>query len=466
MKWTSVDLSLAAEVAAGPRFGARLQEALRELVRRSVLGPGDALPSTRELADHLGVARGTVVASYEQLTAEGYLLAQPGGRTRVSPAAGVAEEPVPQPAQSARLRFDLRPGVPDLARFPASDWAWAYGEASRRTASAELDYGDGRGHPHLRAVMAAYLRRVRAADAWADRIVIGNGYAQSVSLAISVLAARGARVLAVEDPGDSSIDSIAGAVGMSLAPMPVDEDGLDIDHLAASGADAVVVTPAHQSPTGAVLSAARRIELVAWAERTGGWIIEDDYDSEFRYDRQPIGAVQGLAPERVVLIGSASKTHAPGVRLAWMAVPAALVADVAAARRQADRGGPAVDQLAFAMLVESGRHDKHVRGMRAVYSSRRTRLVEALRRIDPTLSLTGLAAGFHGVLQLPSGLSEDAVIADARDRSLRVVGLRSSTRRRGDLPPSLIIGFGNIDDEALVEALRRLGESLAVSGRG
>ncbi|WP_448004163.1 MocR-like pyridoxine biosynthesis transcription factor PdxR [Agromyces bauzanensis] len=459
--WTSFEVVLALAVPQGSRFGRRLQAALRDAVRDGRLGPGDALPSTRELATELDVARGTIVQVYEQLAAEGYLIATPGARTRVAPhAAGTPPPPSRVQDRARRLRHDLRPGVPDLSRFPAGDWSWALAEAARRVRPIDLDYGDARGHPAALDAIAAHLRRARAAAAHPDAMVIGTGFAQCVALAIDALAARGVRALAVEDPGDRSVDEVARRAGLELRAIPVDGDGIDVDRLAACGAGAVIVTPTHQSPTGAVLSPARRTALTDWAVRTGGWIVEDDYDSEFRYDRQPIGALQGLAPDRVLLIGSASKTHVPGLRLAWMAVPPPLVDEIRAAKRAADRGGSAIDQLAFALLIESGRHDRHVRAMRAVYRARREALVAALARVAPSLRLTGLAAGFHGVLALPPGRSEAAVMAAATERSLRVVGLGASTLARLDLPPSLVIGFGNIDAAQLPEAASNLAAAI------
>jgi GntR family transcriptional regulator/MocR family aminotransferase len=464
--WTSSGLVLAVAVPPGARFGRRLEAALRDAVRAGGLGPEDVLPSTRELAAEFDVARGTIVQVYEQLVAEGYLVARPGARTHV--AGQAASTPPPPRAQdrARRLRHDLRPGVPDLSRFPAGDWSWALAEAARRVRPADLDYGDARGHPAALDAITGHLRRARAAAAHPDGIVLGTGFAQCVALAIDVLAARGVRTLAVEDPGDRSIDEVARRAGVRLAAIPVDIDGIDLDRLAASGAGAVLVTPAHQSPTGAVLSPERRTALVDWAMRTGGWIIEDDYDSEFRYDRQPLGTLQGLAPGRVILVGSASKTQAPGLRLAWMAVPPPLVDEVAAAKRAADRGGTAIDQFAFALLIESGRHDRHVRAMRAVYRARRGVLLAALDRAAPHLRLTGLAAGFHGVLALPTGRTEAHVVAAAAQRSLHVVGLGASTLARRDLAPSLVIGFGNIDDEALGDAVTSLVASIAEAEGG
>jgi GntR family transcriptional regulator/MocR family aminotransferase len=464
-KWTTSDLVLALAIPRGAGFGMRMQAALRDAVRGGVVRPGDTLPATRELAVELGVARGTVVHVYEQLAAEGYLVAQSGGRTRVASGATPSTASPPKVRAAASPRLDLRPGVPDLRRFPAGDWAWAHAEAARSIGAADVDYGDGRGHPRARAAVADHLRRVRAADTDPDRVVLCLGFAQALTLLLPALAERGVRVLAVEDPGDRGIDAVALAAGATLTPIAVDAHGIRVDLLEPAQAHAVLVTPAHQSPTGVVLSASRRRELVEWAARTGGWIIEDDYDSEFRYDRQPVGALQGLAPERVVLIGSASKSHAPAVRTAWIAAPGALIDVLAARRRIADRGGPVLGELAFAALLDSGRHDKHVRAMRAVYAARREVVLDTLGRLGAGLALTGVSAGFHGLLALPAAADESAVVAAAATRGVRVIGLTSFTRDRGDLPPSLVIGFGDIDDEGVRVALPRLCDAIAATGR-
>ncbi len=461
--WTSSELALVIAAKHGDGgFGARLQAALRDAVRDRRLGPGDVLPSSRAFAAELSVARGTIVQAYEQLVAEGYLVAAAGSKTRVSATATATDAPAMRTRREPRLRarHDLRPGVPDLRSFPARDWSWALGEAARRVRPVDLDYGDGRGHPAALDGVAAHLRRARGAAVGPEAIVMGTGFAQCVSLAIGVLAARGIRSIAVEDPGDRSIDNVATAAGMRVVAVPVDDAGIDVDGLAATGARAVVVTPAHQAPTGAVLSPARRAALVEWAERVDGYVIEDDYDSEFRYDRQPIGAVQGLAPHRVLLIGSASKTHAPGLRLAWMTAPGPLLDELSAAKRASDRGGSVIDQYAFALLIESGRHDRHVRSMRGVYSARRRVLVEMLAQFCPRLALTGLEAGFHGVLSLPSGVSEERAIGAAAEQSIELIGLAASTLERTDLGPALVIGFGNADAESISEAVAALAPVL------
>jgi GntR family transcriptional regulator / MocR family aminotransferase len=222
--------------------------------------------------------------------------------------------------------------------------------------------------------------------------------------------------------------------------------------LASSGAQAVVVTPAHQSPTGVVLSAARRHALVDWAQRADGYVIEDDYDSEFRYDKEPVGALQGLAPDRVFLVGTASKALAPAVRLAWVHAPAPLAAAVAAEKEMSDRGSCAIDQLALATLLTSGRYDRHLRRMRGIYAGRRAALVEAFARYSPGVRLTGLAAGFQAVAPLPAGADEAAVIAAARERRVALYGL-GEYHGEGAGPPALFMGFGNVGERAIAPAI-------------
>src|SRR5215475_11410833 len=343
---------------------------------------GERLPSSRELARELGVSRGLVQECYHQLLAEGYLTSRVGSATRVAAGARPAGAgPAPSPAPPPRLIADFRSGVPDLASFPRGDWVWATREACRRVATADLDYGDPRGSAALRQVVAAYLRRVRAADAGHDRIVVCTGFAQGLGLVLRAVSQLGVRRAALEDPGYGDLavsDSAraARAVGVDVVPVPVDELGLDVTALEASGARAVVVTPAHQSPTGVVLAAKRRHALVEWAARNDGFVIEDDYDSEFRYDREPVGVLQGLAPDRVFTIETVSKSLAPAVRLGWVLVPPALAGAVAAEKRVSDRGSSGLDQLAVAALLESGRYDRHLRRMRAVYARRRGVLID------------------------------------------------------------------------------------------
>jgi GntR family transcriptional regulator/MocR family aminotransferase len=453
---------------------AQLETSLREAIRDGRLRGGERLPSSRELARGLGVSRGMVQECYGQLLAEGYLTSRGGSATRV---AEITERPTataPAATRPARPRpdrgliADFRPGVPDLSSFPRTDWARAVRQACTEITSADLGYGDPHGSTELREVLAGYLRRVRAAHAVPGQMIISTGFAQGVNLVLRALSReRGLTCVAFEDPGYGSAqadETVRAALGMGLqiAHVPVDIEGLSVGALATSGAQAVVVTPAHQSPTGVVLSAARRHALVDWAQQTGGHVIEDDYDSEFRYDSDPVGALQGLAPDQVFLLGTASKALAPAVRLGWVHAPAALAEPVAAEKEMSDRGSCTVDQLALAILLTSGRYDRHLRHMRSVYAGRRAALVEAFSRRCPGVRLTGLAAGFQAVALLPPGADEAAVIAAARDRRVGLHGLAEYRGHPGPAdPPALVIGFGNVPERAIDPAIVAVAGLLA-----
>ena len=448
----------------------QLEDQFRRAIRSGRLGAGERLPSTRILARTLGLSRGLVQDCYAQLQAEGYLLARGGSATRVArlaaPPAGPARarpagHPVPGSA-APRLIADFRHGVPDLGLLPREDWAWAVREACRSAPNAAFDYGDPQGSPWLREVVAAYLRRVRAADASAAQVVITSGMAQAQWLVLRVLAGRGVRRVAFEDPGPAaSFTAAAGWAGLEAVPVPVDESGVDVAALEATGAGAVLITPAHQWPTGVVLAPQRRLALLDWAARRDGTIVEDDYDAEFRYDRDPVGTLQGLAPDRVVAMGTVSKSLAPTLRLGWMVSPPALAAGLCQAKRITDRGSPGLDQLALATLIESGRYDRHLRRMRAEYAARRDVLVRALAEHAPQVRLTGLAAGFHAVAHLPAGASEPAVIEAARARSVALYGMSQNRHDHDPDPPQLVLGFGNLGQRAIQAGIAAVAGLLA-----
>ncbi len=467
IQWSGLgpDLLLRLDRDSGLPLRSQLEAGIRDAIRTGRLPAGERLPSSRGLARELGVSRGLVQECYGQLQAEGYLTSQVGSATRVTASA----RPVPAAAAAApappRLIADFRWGVPDLASFPRADWVWATREACRGVATADLDYGDPRGSAVLRQVVGGYLRRVRAAAAEPERIVVCAGFAQGLNLVLRVLAQRGVRRVALEDPGDGPAEAsdtarAIAAMGAQLVHVPVDELGLDVAALEASGAGVVVVTPAHQSPTGIVLAAARRHALVDWANRNDAFIVEDDYDSEFRYDREPIGVLQGLAPDRVFGIGTVSKALAPAVRLGWVLVPPALAGAVAEQKRISDRGSSVLDQLTLAALLESGRYDRHLRRMRATYARRRGVLIDALARHAPGVRLTGLAAGFHAVAHLPEPADEQAVVAAARDRSVGLYGLGEFRAVPIAAPPQLVLGFGNISERAVEPGIAAVADLL------
>jgi GntR family transcriptional regulator / MocR family aminotransferase len=439
---------------------AQLERGLRDAIRSGRLQPGERLPSSREMARELGVSRGLVLECYTQLQAEGYLTSRGGSATRVASGAEAPPGPPPRPAAPVRPSIDFKHGLPDLASFPRRDWAWAVREACHGVPAGELGYGDANGSETLRVVLAAYLRRVRGAVAEPERIVICSGVQQGVNLVIRALAKRGVKRVAFEDPGHPDHRAGLAFAGIEAVPVPVDDRGVDVEALAASGAGAVVLTPAHQSPTGALLAPERRQALLAWAAEHDATLIEDDYDAEFRYDREPVGALQGLAPERVATLGSVSKSLAPQLRLGWVVCPPRLADAIVAEKRIEDRSSPVLDQLALASMIESGRYDRHLRRMRGIYAGRREALMDALGRHAPGLELRGLAAGFHVLVLLPDGVEEDEVVAAARERSVGVYGLGDNTFGEARWPPALVMGFGNLGEGAIESGITTLAEVL------
>ena len=445
----------------GPRVRASLEGQLREAVRSGRLAPGLRLPSSRSLAADLGVARNTVVNVYGQLVAEGWLVARQGSVTRVAGRPPAAEA-APAPAGvTRRLRYDLRPGSPDVAAFPRSRWL-AAARRALNTAPAEAfgDAPDARGRPELHQALAGYLARARGVRVSPDRIVICSGFTQGLGLICRVLRGRGAVTLALEEYGLPDLRGIAAGHGLRTRTLPVDQAGAVLDGL--GDADAVLLTPAHQFPLGGVLAPGRRTRAIEWAAQTGGLLIEDDYDGEFRYDRQPVGAMQALGPEHVIYAGTASKSLAPGLRLGWLVLPAHLVEEVTAAKALTDRHSGSFDQLTLAEFLTSGAYDRQVRRSRLAYRRRRDHLVAAVRRHVPQARVTGVAAGLHALLELPPGLHEDEIIARAAARhDLALEGLR----KYGPEPhggasrphrPALVIGYATPPEHAFTGAIARL----------
>lgn len=466
LEWSGLasEVLLTLDRDRGVPLRTQLEQQFRAAIRSGRLGAGERVPSSRALSAALGLSRGLVQECYAQLQAEGYLVTRGGSATRVAATATGARARPGDPARppQRRLAADFASGVPDLSLAPREAWAWAVREACRSAPNAEFAYGDPAGSPRLRQTLAGYLRRVRAADAAAGHVIICSGMAQGLGLVLRVLADRGVTRVGFEDPGQmASIPAAAAWAGVEAVGVPVDDRGIDVTALDAAGAGAVVVTPAHQWPTGVVLAPERRLALVDWAARRDALIIEDDYDAEFRYDRGPVGAVQGLAPERVVALGTVSKSLAPVLRLGWILSPPGLASALAEAKHAADRGSPGLDQLALAILLESGRYDRHLRRMRAEYAARRETLVAALAEHAPDVRLTGLAAGFHAVAHLPPSAAEDAVIGAARSRSVGLYGMSAFRSGHRPGPPQLVLGFGNTNQRAIREGIIVLGDILA-----
>lgn len=488
--WGQVDLLLDLSAAPGTTLRRRAEHALREAVRSGRLAPGTRLPSTRALAVELGVSRGVVVEAYAQLAAEGYLSTRRGGGTTVAAGAGgrgasgagrdasgarrgpAGSEQAPADALGATdsnggaidpgavpatLRHDLRPALPALAGFPRGAWLASVSRVLRNVPDERLGYPDAAGVPELRETLAAYLGRVRGVRATPRQIVVTSGLRQGLDLLWSTLAVQGVRIVAFERPGWRGWTQTAAAAGLETVPLAVDRDGAVVEGLLARAdvqrVDAVGVTPAHQFPTGAVLSPARRSALVAWAQRSGALLVEDDYDAEFRYDRKPIGSLQGLAPDVVVYGGTASKTLAPAIRIGWLVLPPALVEPVTAAQRRLGGAPAPLDQLALADFVERGELDRHLRRQRRRYRRQRDALLAALARELPEVAVEGAAAGLHAVLRLPPQLDEQAVLDAARARGIALDGL-------GAAQPALVVGYANVAEPAVAAAVAALAAAV------
>jgi GntR family transcriptional regulator/MocR family aminotransferase len=454
---------------------AQLEDAICAAITGGGLPPGTRLPASRSLAESLHVSRGVVSEAYAQIAAEGWIEVRHGAApvVRAVPAAGggwrdaaaVAEpkeglslfrnscrETVGDAAVAPAPRLDLRATAPDLSAFPRRAWAAALRRVLAEMPDAALDYGDPRGDDELRGELAAYLVRVRGAAANPDDLVITSGYTQGLWLACRALKRRGATRVAVEDPSlDDAWETIRSA-GLDVVGVPVDEHGIDPARL---DADAVLVTPAHQFPTGAVLSPERRRALLAW----GGTVLEDDYDSEYRYDRAPVGTLQRLAPDRVVYLGTASKTLAPALRLGWVLAPEDLTEAIAQERWAVDSGGPAINARAYARLIATGEVDRHLRRTRREYRERRDLLVEALTQQLPSCTVDGVAAGLHLLLRLPPGTDEDAVVRRLAARRIRVNGLNTYRLAPKD-EPALVLGYGRLTRPAIPATVATLAQAL------
>lgn len=457
------DLHLDLDSGRGVRDG--LEQALRQAVRSGRLAPGSRLPSSRALAQDLGIARNTVADAYSQLVAEGWLTARQGAGTRVSQATfaefghATSTSGLEAPHDPADLGgapsypYDLRPGLPDLSSFPREAWLAASRRALTIAPREALGYTDPRGRPELREALAEYLARVRAVRTAPGLIVVCSGFAQAIGLLGRALVGMGGRRIAVEALGLPNAQAILRDAGLEPVELPVDADGVCVDHL--TGESALLFTPSHQFPTGAALPPARRGAAIAWARERGAVIVEDDYDGEFRYDRQPVGAVQGLAPTHVAYGGTASKSLAPGLRLGWLVLPPHLIEPVVREKQLADRHTSVLDQLTLAEFITSGAYDRHVRRMRARYRRRRDLLVAAVARDASHVRVTGIAAGLHAVLELPEdGPSEAEVIDRAQQHGLGLTGMASfgkDTSRR-----ALVVGYATPSGHAFAGALQRL----------
>jgi GntR family transcriptional regulator / MocR family aminotransferase len=438
----------------------QVERALREAIRSGRVSSGTVLPPSRELAAQLGCSRWAVTQAYGQLVTEGYLATRVGSGTWVSWSGRSRHSVRSTPAAGVpTYRFDLAPGAPDLRAFPRTRWAEAARAASRTVPTANLGYPDQQGYLPLRELVSDYLQRSRGAIATAADVVIRSGVSASVGQLCVSLRAMGIDRVAVEDPGWTRLRQVIESTGLRAEPVPVDHHGLDVEHLTRrDDVRAVLVTAAHQFPTGVVLAPHRRLELIEWARRNDGVILEDDYDAEFRYDRSPVGTLQGMAPDHVVLLGSVSKTLSPAIGIGWY---------VAQGRwrelleRSSGLGPSTLDQATFAELMAAGAYDRHLRAMQRRYKRRRDHVLAAVRRELPAWTIGGAAAGLHLTLTHPANLDTRRLVVAARDAGTRIVPLADYCMNADSA--GIVLGYGNIADNEVDPAIRSLATAFGAS---
>jgi GntR family transcriptional regulator / MocR family aminotransferase len=445
----------------------QLERGLRQSIARGSLTPGTALPPSRVLAAELDVSRSLVVGAYEQLVIEGYLEARQGSGTRVRARGlrgdGTGDGDADQEVYGARATRDggiRRSGLPDPALFPRSEWLRHYRDVLRDIPDDRLLYPHARGEPELRAALTAYLGRVRGVRTTPEQIVVCGGFSQAVTLLCRVLGRRGVTRIAVEDPCFSLYRRIITSTGLEPVPVPVDDQGLRTARLAGPGVGAVLLSPAHSYPSGAVLSADRRVQLLEWARAADALVIEDDYDAELRYDRLPVGALQGLDPDHVIYGGTVSKVLSPALRLGWIAAPPRLTGDIVRAKFYEDFATEALGQLTLARFIESGAFARHLRRVRPLYRARRDSLLTALRTHLPSVRPSGEAAGLHLLLRLPPGLQPAPVAAAAARHGVQLEEAARYWADRDAAPPALLIGYGPQRESVLARGIEALGTEL------
>ena len=439
--------------------------ALRDAARSGRLTPGTMLPPSRTLAADLGLARNTVADAYAELVAEGWLASRQGAGTWVIDTARASSPtaPVPPRPHGARIApvHNLMPGSPDVAEFPRSQWAASMRRALMAAPTEALRMGDPRGRPELRSALADYLARARGVRTSPESIVVCSGVRHAVELLVRTLGGP----VAIEAFGLFLFRDAIEACGVPTVPIGVDDHGAVISELDGADVTSVLLTPAHHSPLGMSLHSSRRMAVVEWAQRTGGFVLDDDYDGEFRYDRQPVGALQSLRPDRVAYLGSTSKSLAQVLRLGWMVLPEALVDRVVDTAGGQQFYVDAVSQLTLADFITSGHYDRHVRRMRVRYRNRRDQLVAALSPFQ--VGVRGMDAGVSLLVTLPDG-AEPEVMRRAGEAGIAVAGL--SMMRHPLAGPDVadldgvIVGFAAPAEHAFPAALSALCEVLRASG--
>lgn len=444
-------------VAQAPLYR-QIYERVRASIAEGRLQPGDRLPSARAYAQELGVARGTIDLAYSILAGEGYVEAR--GRTGTRVADGIARrlaanaetpaEPPFNPAAAVHRRsmLPLAPGVPAYDLFPRKLWAQLVRRHARRLGRPELAYPDPQGMLRLREALAAYLSVSRGIVCSADEVIVTGGFQSAVGLVTQSLLDKGDTAW-VEDPGYTSIARALMHIGVQPAMVPVDADGMDVTAgiAAAPRARLAIVAPAHQFPMGVTLSLARRLQLLDWAERHDGWVLEDDFDGEFRYQGRPLPALKSLdRAGRVFYTGTFSKTLFPGLRLGYLVVPPSELERFRLAMRFLDGGRSTLEQSVTAEFLSDGHFARHVKRMRGAYRSRRAAMVQALaERFGTTVRIEQRAGGLHLLLRFREGLGRLEHMPWYDETALGALSMRVLSGRP-DLSDALLVGFANVPE--------------------
>lgn len=445
----------------------QLSRGIRERVLAGRLLRGEALPPSRVLAGELGVSRNVVVQAFEQLVAEGYLTSRVGSGTFVAelavPRAAPRPAPAPAPSRPAgpvpRTAISFNPGLPDLVRFPRRRWANTLREACLAARASALGYGPVEGEAALREALVPYLWRSKGIECRPEQVVIVAGAAQGAALMAQLW--RGGRVV-VEDPGYDHVRRIFERNGLALAPVPVDRHGLRVEALPESGECAgIYVVPSHQFPLGGVLPIQRRLGLLDYARRKGALIVEDDYDSEFRYRGEPIQSLRHLAPEQVVYLGTFSKIFSPGLRLGFLIVPDHLRRRLCRLKQEINLRTPPLEQLALARFLADRSLDRHVFRMKRIYQARRRCLIEALRRsFGDRVRVAGEDAGLHLLAEFVDRRFRAKDFVRLAERGVRVDWVEDYACRKGRHRHRLVLGYGGLEPHEIETGVRRLKAAL------
>lgn len=459
------DLFVAVDRSCATPLVRQIEDQLRAAIRVRKLQPGRELPSTRALACDLSVSRGVVVRAYAQLAAEGYLDLRRGAAPSVREPVSTAATEARRPDESAvKVRYDLRPHLPEATLFPRQAWLRSLRHAVTTAGNAELSYSDPRGLEQLRTEVSAYLGRARGIVADPDQIVVTAGCTHSLNLIFRMLARRGADRVALENPSNISVRTIAEHAGLIPVGVSLDHDGILVGELRAAAVQAVVVSAGHQFPTGSLLARERQAALMRWAERAGALVIEDEYDAALRPDWTPISARDGLQRDRTVYLGSTGKTLSPAVRLGWAVLPRALAAVFAEEVVCSVRQISAIDQLAYADFLRRGEFDRHLRQMRIIFGRRRAAVAAAFEWALPRARVRDAAAGLNMVIELPSVELEQAAVRQANSRGIKVETVSRHTLPGYDGPAGLLIGMGGLPDGAIAHVVEELARALAAVG--